>query len=375
MPRVDVWPHGVAIALPLAVSWAVLRHERASVSLNEAQTFDLVFGVLMLAVGVHARNFPFQHATSVLQSASLPLPRALMWRRAVRHQRLVLSVHYAIGLFAVCTWGALQHSEILLAALDWTCMCCAAAVVEPWVSGAAARWGRRFPERHPIAELQRSIGGGWTRPEAVVHLYAGAGALALTAAVAMPLQLMMLASMTRAVPSPSWEPFTVALAPLALLPMMNWWGQRWYEGAAFESTPWLHEATRTLAGPPTPDRAPAWIRWIPDPARRMQMRQFCRTVSLPSLRLLGPTAWTAAALTGDNLGDPIVLAAVALYVSAGLSPALRVPPTQATERLPCATVPLSGPLGRLTRRALPWTWALCPVILPLATIVTYVLVT
>ena len=106
MPRVDAWPHGLLIALPLAGSWAVLRHERALVSLNDAQTLDLVFGVLMLAVGVHARNYPFQHATSVLQSAALPLPRALLWRRAVRHQRRVLSVHYALGLLVVGTWGA-----------------------------------------------------------------------------------------------------------------------------------------------------------------------------------------------------------------------------------------------------------------------------
>mgnify|MGYP007045435107 FL=1 len=167
----------------------------------------------------------------------------------------------------------------------------------------------------------------------------------------------------------------MAVAPLVLLPLMHWWGQRWYRGAAFESTPWLHEATRTLAGPPTPDRAPAWIRWIPDPARRMQLRQFCRTVSVPTLRLLGPTAWASAVVAAETIGDPIVLAAGALLGSVWLAPALRVPPTAPTERLPWSTFPLASTIGRQTRRALPWTWALSPVILPLATVLTYVLVT
>lgn len=371
MPRIDEWPTSLVMALPLAIAWAVTRDARALQSADAAQTFDLVFGVLMLALGVHARNFAFQHASSVLQSASLPMRRRELWSRALARQQRLLLAHYAVGLGVMLAWGSLGAGRALLGVLDWTCMCSAAAVAEPLVSGATASWGRRFPTRHPISELQRSLGGGWTRPEAVVHLYAGAAALALTAVLAMPVQLTMLAQVSLDNGASVWVVVMLALSPLLVLPPAIWWGRRWYGAASFESTPWLHEATRTLAGPPAPERAPFWIQWVRDPVQRFRLLQFCRTVSLPTPRLLAPAAWALFAIKGDDVPGPLMLSMGALLLSAWLAPALRVTRTPGPERLPWQALPRRSALSVRSGRALPWTWSLLPVLLPLAAVTAH----
>ena len=106
------------------------------------------------------------------------------------------------------------------------------------------------------ARSSATSAGGWTTPEAVVHLYAPAFFLALATALAMPGQL-------------SWErwldgnpagagSWIAGLLPLAVAIGLRALAPRQYGRGLWESVPWLAEATRTLAGPPQPEPTPAW---------------------------------------------------------------------------------------------------------------------
>lgn len=186
----------------------------------------------------------------------------------------------------------------------------AAAAAEPLIAGLSSSWGRRFPEAHPAHSAQRQLSGGWTRAEAVVHLYAGAGALALTLLIAMLTQLLAVyaahGTLRPLVGVTDLRAVIIAClwvsSPLAVVPLTTFAGRRLYVSSTREATPWLHEAITTLSGPPTPTPAPLWVPWIPSATLRLWALQRARTTPLLTARLLCPTLWAAWAIGSHEAG-------------------------------------------------------------------------
>ena len=256
-----------------------------------------------------------------------------------------------IGLFGDAVW---------LAAL--------ASVLERIVPAAAAYLGRRFPAESPVTNLQRSLGGGWTLPEAVIHLYAPAFGVGAAAALAMPGQLWLDLTIDGASPPP-WLLAAGGVAPsLAVVAFVA--APRIYAAGMFGAVPFVVEATRTLAGPPTPEKTPRVALAFRDPVLRLLVLQFWRQTPLPSLRLLavgGAVAWIA--LRPDPPAAThaaLVAAAVALWLvpaaaiargraaRARLLAALPLPLAQRSGRHPAAAglllTPAAAALALITLR-------------------------
>jgi hypothetical protein len=159
--------------------------------------------------------------------------------------------------------------------------------------------------------MQVSLGGGWTLPEAVVHLYAPALGVATAAAFAMPAQIGFdLLVDSEAVPAALWG---VAAAGGVVAAVAYMASPMIYARGFFQAAPFLAEATRTLAGPPEPPALPRFIAAIRDPAFRLLVVQYWRLTPVPSLRLgllLAATVW--AVFTGVDLGKLSVVLVVAL---------------------------------------------------------------
>ncbi|HWB78035.1 MAG TPA: hypothetical protein VG755_23885, partial [Nannocystaceae bacterium] len=177
----------VAAAIVALASTAV-----ASAPLPTQRGLVFVLGPLLLLVTLHARTAGYLHDDAV--SLTLPLPIAPRDRFAAAHARHLRGLAWqamwglAAVAFAVLIAGAGPATALALV-LDLGALVVAAALVEPVGAAIAARFGQRVPEDSFAAQVQRSLGGGWTLPEAVVHLYAPALALGTAAAIAMPWQL------------------------------------------------------------------------------------------------------------------------------------------------------------------------------------------
>jgi hypothetical protein len=177
-------------------------------------------------------------------------------------------------------------------------------------------YGRRFAEHSRARELQRSLGGGWTTPEAVVHLYAPALAIGLATLLAMPGQL----SLERWIDGHPLGPTQIAVSvvPLLIALGLRLAAPALYRTGMWEAVPWLTEATRTLAGPPRPEPTPAWVRQVPIAWLRLLTVQFLRMTPLPYLRLAIVVGLTVhAALRSDAPGGPAIalsLAAIGLWI-------------------------------------------------------------
>jgi hypothetical protein len=253
---------------------------------------SLVFlgGPLVLLAGLHARSFWFLHAPERERWLPLPIAADRHWESAVRMHMPAFGIAVLLGILALMlallgvepTPRGVPSNLGLVAEFVWLAVF--AGLLEPVAASTAALLGRRFPEHGRGHELQRSLGGGWTTPEAVVHLYAPAFFLALATALAMPGQL-------------SWErwldghPLGAGSWAAALLPLPVAIGLRMlvaprhYRIGMWEAVAWLSEATRTLAGPPQPEPTPAWAEKISDPWIRLLVIQFWRITPLPYLRL------------------------------------------------------------------------------------------
>jgi hypothetical protein len=166
----------------------------------------------------------------------------------------------------------------LVAELAW--LLALASAVERIGAGAAAAAGRRI-EGGPLGEWQASIAGGWTAPEAAIHLWWPALAIAMSAALALPGQLALEWWVDGRAVTPA---ILATLLPAALLPFAPQLGASLYARGVFEAVPWLHEASRTLQGPPIPERAPLCLNTIRDPARRIVWLQAWRVSPTPGLR-------------------------------------------------------------------------------------------
>lgn len=323
---------------------------------------SLVFlgGPLLLLAGLHGRLFGFLHAPERARWLPLPIVPGRHWSAAIASHRPALGLSALLGITALLLAGpdAITASGVparIGLAVEFAWLVLFAALIEPFVAGIAAQYGRRFPSTSRAHELQRSLGGGWTTPEAVVHLYAPAFGVGLAVLLAMPGQL-------------SWEHFLdhgalnirllgVSAVPLLVALAVRFAGPAAYRRGLWEAVAWLVEATRTLAGPPQPEPTPAWAKRIPDPWTRLLVIQFWRVTPLPALRLvivLGLALFTAArAAPPSGPAIALGLAAIGVWVvPAGTLARDRIARARLAGALPLDRVRRGGRAGALALAAL-----------------------
>ncbi|KIG14783.1 hypothetical protein DB30_06369 [Enhygromyxa salina] len=335
-------------AFTAALWWAVMTMV-ADQGVATQRSLVFLGGPLVLLSGLHARLFTFLHAPDRIRW--LPLPIAV-----ARHWLAGIQAHLpAFTLTAALAAGALYLASDITLVVEFCWFVVFAGLLEPLASALAAMFGRRFPEGSRARELQRSLGGGWTTPEAVVHLYAPAFALALAVLLAMPGQL-------------SWERWVdghalgttqiaVSLTPLLLALGLRLAAPALYRAGVWEAVPWLSEATRTLAGPPQPEPTPGWVRRVPDAWARLLIVQFLRMTPLPYLRLAIVVGLAVhAALAEQAPGGPGIalgLAAIGLWtVPAGTVMRAQVARARLAGALPLSASKRRGHSGILAASAL-----------------------
>ena len=319
LPRGQHPPASVLVPALVAAGWWGVLAMAQSAELATQRSLVFLGGPLLLLAGLHARLFGYLHAPE--RSALLPLPldplRHFEQARRRHVPELGLTLVLGVAALVAAAWsggsGSLVertlHGLALAAEFAWLGLF--AWLLEPGIVGLSALLGRRFPADSRGHELQRGLGGGWTTPEAVVHLYAPALGIALAVALAMPGQL----GLERAIDGGAIRAPLVVLgvAPLALAAFVRFAAPRAYANGLWEAVPWLAEATKTIAGSPRPEPTPAWIRQIRDPWSRLLVVQFVRLTPLPMLRLvalLGFGAWLILRDAGPS--GPSIAALLAL---------------------------------------------------------------
>ena len=336
-------PHGFELwlvpALAAAVGCATLSSAGADLDLLRGLVF--VGGPLLLLAGLHSRLEGYLHASARQSLLPLPIEPEQCWAAARGPHRVGLAFTGMLGLSAVAGAGVgaglpWAHVGNLVGDLAWLWLL--AVATEPVVPAASAWLGRRFPEDRPERRWQRTLGGGWTIPEAVVHLYAPALGVGLVALLAMPGQLWL-----------DWRvdgrPTPAALGGAALVGavvavVLGRISVRAYVRGMFGAVPWVHEAVRTLAGPPVPEGVPGWLLLGRDPVRHLVLRQLWRVTPVPGLRLvalLGGAAWIGLAARPSVPALAIVVALVAVWLVPLARPARALAAGRA--RL-CAPLPL-----------------------------------
>ena len=306
------WPHAWLAPGLVAAAWSIVLAGVAELAVQRNLVF--IGGPLVLLAGLHARLGEFLHGRARAQLATLPVAPGRHFAAGLRaHARgfAVAAGFGALGI-AVATLGDPGRAGPLLGDFAW--LCAIAWLVEPTIPATAAWAGRRFPDDHPVRQAQRQLGGGWTTPEATVHLYAPALGLALAAALAMPGQLALgLVEGGRA-----WTSGLVLMlvGPLGLALGLRVAAPRVYAAGFFAAVAWLAEATRSLAGPPEPPARPAWVLRVESPALRLWLTQWLRLTALPLLRGALVLAWAvylglrAAAPTGPTIALGLGLCAL-----------------------------------------------------------------
>lgn len=345
----------------IAAGWAaVLRASGPDLALARGLVF--VGGPLLLLGGLHARLGGYLHAGPRQRLLPRPIDPRAHFSAAVGQHRRGLLLSGLLGVFAIVlgTIGAVLSARVLLGLLaDFAWQWALAAALEPLIPGTAAWLGRRFESERPEHQFQRTMGGGWTIPEAVIHLYAPAMGVGLATALAMPGQLWL----DRTIDGLASPPALAVVGALAL-PVAAALGfvvaPRLYQRGMFGSVPWVHEAMQTLAGPPVPEAVPAWLLAGHDPVRRLVLQQFWRTTPVPGLRLivlLGGAAWMAFAAPPS-----VPVAAIGLGLAAAwLVPGMRVRALAANRARLCSTLPLP-PASRAGRSWSAWALVWSPVV-------------
>ncbi|MFV8756776.1 hypothetical protein ACNOYE_40045 [Nannocystaceae bacterium ST9] len=327
LPRGEHPPTSVLVpALVAAAWWGVLAMAQSS-ELATQRSLVFLGGPLLLLSGLHARLHGYLHAPERIGLLPLPIDPLRHFEQARRRHLPELALSLLLGVAAVLAAALSAGSGTfvdralhgLALAGDFAWLGLFAWWLEPGIAAASALLGRRFPEGSRERELQRTLGGGWTTAEAVVHLYAPAFGIAIAVALAMPGQL----GLERWIDAGSLDGSLIALglAPLLVALLVRVAAPRAYARGVWEAVPWLAEATRTIAGPPQPEPSPAWIRGIRDPWSRLLVVQFVRLTPLPMLRLsalLGFGAWLCVR-DGSPTGPSI--AALAALIGLWLIPA------------------------------------------------------
>jgi hypothetical protein len=346
-------------ALAAAVGCATL--SSAGIDLVLLRGLVFVGGPLLLLAGLHARLGGYLHARARQTLLPLPLPPALHWTAARAAHRVGLAWTGVLGVAAVggAAAGAglpWRHVANLVGDLGWLWL--VAAALEPVVPAAGAWLGRRFPEGRPERRWQRALGGGWTIPEAVVHLYAPALGVGLSASLAMPGQLWL----DRRIDGLDLPAALggLAIAGLVVALALGRVSVLAYARGMFDAVPWVHEAMRTLAGPPVPDAVPRWLLLGRDPLRRLVLRQLWRVTPVPALRLValvGGAAWIGLAAAPSVPAAAIAVALGAVW----LVPAARLRTLAAGRARLCAPLPLP-PRARAGRSIGAWLVIALPVV-------------
>lgn len=334
------WADWVVPAV-VAALWAGLLVWTRGRGLGLQRTLVALGGPTVLLAGLHARLFPYLHAPSRQLTLVLPIPGAEhFWAARAPHRWAFLRA-FAVGTLAlVLALGGDLRTPIGLALVgDWAAFALIAAGLEPAIPALGAVLGRRFPPDSFPATLQRNLGGGWTLPEAVVHLYAPALGLGVAMALALPAQLT-LDRLADGLPIPSGL-LSASLVGLALgLGVAPLLAPRVYASGVFEAVPFLAEATKTLAGPAIPEPAPRWIGWLPSPVVRLWALQFVRLTPVPTLRFLVLIAamLLARRIPSVPVGLAIVLAASLLW----LMPVRAITRLQSARQRWLAALPVSA---------------------------------
>jgi hypothetical protein len=353
-------------ALAAAVGCATLSSAGADLELLRGLVF--VGGPLLLLAGLHPRLEGYLHARVRQSLLPLPIEPALCWAAARGPHLVGLAWTGVLGIAAVVGAGVgagLSWAHVGNLAGDLAWLWVLAVAVEPVVPAASAWLGRRFPEGRPERRWQRTLGGGWTIPEAVVHLYAPALGVGLSALLAMPGQLWL---DWRVDGRPTPAAFgMVALAGLGVAAVLGRVSVRAYARGMFGAVPWVHEAIRTLAGPPVPEEVPRWLLVGKGPVRHMVLRQLWRVTPVPGLRLLallGGAAWIGLAAGPSVPAAAIVVALCAVWLVPAARPLWALAAGRA--RL-CAPLPLPGP-ARAGRSAGAWVVIASPVAVAVAVV-------
>jgi hypothetical protein len=332
-----------------AATWSLALTAVAASGLATQRGLVFVMGPLVLLATLHARTGGYLHAPGHLFTFALPIdPRARFVAARARHLRaLAVSIAWGVVAIAVAV-PALGRRDLVHAGLvlDWLALGAFAACIEPFAAATAAFLGRRLPAEHPGTQMQKSLGGGWTLPEAVVHLYAPALGLGLAIVLALPVQLATDLSIDGGAPGRGLLIACAAAGGLAVA--LGVVAPALYRGGVFESIPWLAEATRTLAGPPVPEPAPGWIVRLRDPRLRLALLQHQRLTPLPRLRLW---ALLGVAIGFAVRGKPLAVAHMGVLlglVALWIVPALALVRQRERARRALGAMPVSSRRGVAT---------------------------
>ncbi len=276
------WPQAWIAPVLAAMAWSLVLASSDELATQRSLVF--IGGPLVLLAGLHARLGEYLHARARQRLAVLPVApvRHFAAARSAHRRGFVFAV--GCGLLAVLL-GASAGGDALRGLVlggDFLWLCVMAALIEPAIAAASAFAGRRFPEEHPLRTAQAQLGGGWTAPEAAVHLYAPALGLGLAVLLAMPGQLGLAAMQEQGLRAVH---VGLMVVPLMLAMAVRWAAPRVYALGFFAAVAWLAEAMRSLAGPPEPPPRPAWVSRLTSPTTRLWTTQWLRLTSGPLLRL------------------------------------------------------------------------------------------
>lgn len=241
-------------------------------------------GPVVALSSLHARLDGYLHDRS--RQALLVLPLSPLVHFSAAHRRhvqgLALTTLVGISVLAI----SVASRPFLVAVnllLDYIALLIALWLFEPMIAAIGAFAGRRFPTDSLVRSLQTGLGGGWTLPEAVVHLYGPALGIGVAMGIALPWQLAIDMAVDdlpyASFMGPSLATLVVAIGCRVAAPWV-------YRLGIFQAVPFLAEASKTLAGPPIPDPAPRWVETLRDPLTRLVVLQLMRLTPLPQLRLL-----------------------------------------------------------------------------------------
>jgi hypothetical protein len=356
-------------ALVAAGWWGVLALAQAS-ELATQRSLVFLGGPLLLLAGLHARLFGYLHAPERIALLPLPIDPRRHFEQARRRHAIELASTLVLGLAAVVAsaWSAGSGSLLertiagLSLAADFAWLGVFAWLLEPGIAAVSALLGRRFPADSRGHELQRTLGGGWTTAEAVIHLYAPALGIATATALAMPGQLGLERWMEAG--SLGGTQIVLGLAPLGLAVIVRLAAPGAYARGVWEAVPWLAEATRTIAGPPQPEPTPAWIRRIRDPWSRLLIIQFIRLTPLPMLRLLALLSFGAWTVVSDHAPTGPSIAALLALVGLWLIPARSLHLQRTARSRLAGSLPLP-PAARAGSSGMGLGWLLAPVLVTL----------
>jgi len=283
------WPQAWIAPVLAAAAWSLVLASSDDLATQRSLVF--IGGPLVLLAGLHARLGEYLHARARERLAALPIAPGRHFAAARAAHRRGFALATGAGLLGVALGGVAATGTAargVVLAGDFAWLCALAGLIEPAIAGCSAFAGRRFPEAHPIARAQAQLGGGWTAPEAAVHLYAPALGLGLAVLLAMPGQLALAAALQQG-PRPVHA--GLLLVPLVLALAVRGAAPRLYAGGFFAAVAWLAEATRSLAGPPEPPPRPAWVARLGAPVARLWVTQWLRLTSAPLLRLALLLGW------------------------------------------------------------------------------------